>query len=176
MITEQEFKKAFAENYANIEEYTKKALNWSRSRLDYQALINDAYIYTWDNIAHLEAGSQVVSWMKTYIKNNIKWPNSEVQRRDRLSSRQNDIQTPTTSSSNMEMTTEQIEQLQIRFVASLTPYNRRLFHIWFVLGLRKGREIAQHLNMSISTGYIVIRNCKQLSEDYKNWLKQNIMI
>lgn len=172
MISKEQFDRIFTQEYESILEYTGRAINAARSSLDPYSLISEAYLYSCHRREEMEEETQVISWTKTYIKNNIRWPNSEAQRRDRL--RSSDVEVAGTSS--IEITLEQYEALEAEFISTLTPYQRRLYDMYFVKNLRKGREIAEHLGFSVSSGYNILNQCKRLSNDYRKWLQQNIMI
>jgi predicted DNA-binding protein YlxM (UPF0122 family) len=61
------------------------------------------------------------------------------------------------------------------FRDSLSTYDRRLFNIWWDLDLRKGREIAEHLDISISGAYNIIKECKGIDYRLENFIRKNII-
>ena len=67
-----------------------------------------------------------------------------------------------------------VESLINEFESKLSTYDKRLFSIYFRKDLKKGREISKHLNISISSAYIIAGECKKIEENFKKWLTKQV--
>jgi DNA-directed RNA polymerase specialized sigma subunit len=114
----------------------------------------------------------MIAYAKNWIKCNLKWTNSPLNRQIRLNNLPSDSPIIPGTSEQGQNAEEILAQIQ-EFSTTLNQYDRRLFHIYYEMDLRKGKEIASHLDISISSAYPIIKECKQLELKLRNHIKTN---
>lgn len=162
----------FSKSFQDIETYTKKLINYLGKPIDSAWIMSECYIYLHNNLALLDTSRKMIAYAKNWIKCNLKWTNSPLNRQIRLNNLPSDspiIPGTSEQTQNAEVILAQIQD----FSSGLNQYDRRLFHIYYEMDLRKGKEIASHLDISISSAYPIIKECKQLELKLRNHIKTN---
>ena len=172
-MSEKDLSREFSKSFQDIETYTKKLINYLGKPIDSAWIMSECYIYLHNNLDGLDTPRTMIAYAKNWIKNNLKWTNSPLNRQIRLNSLPNDSPNIPGSSGVHIFDSEIIlEQLQ-DFRDNLSTYDKRLFNIYYDMDLRKGKEIAEHLDISISSAYPIIRECKQLEQKLRTHIKLN---
>jgi hypothetical protein len=172
-MSSQDLSREFSKSFQDIETYTKKLINYLGKPIDSAWILSECYIYLHSNLDSLETPRVMISYAKNWIKSNLKWTNSPLNRQIRLNNLPNDSPNIQGSSGvhifDSEIILEQIQD----FRDNLSTYDRRLFNIYYEMDLRKGKDIASHLDISISSAYPIIKECKQLEIKLRNHIKSN---
>jgi hypothetical protein len=172
-MSEKDLSREFTKNFKDIETYTKKLINYLGKPIDSSWILSECYLYLHSNINQLDTPRTMISYAKNWIKNNLKWANSPLNRQIRVNNLSTDSPTiPGSSGVFLFDSDEIIDQLQ-DFRDNLSTYDKRLFNIYYDLDLRKGKEIAEHLDISISSAYPIIKECKNLEHKLRNHIKLN---
>jgi DNA-directed RNA polymerase specialized sigma subunit len=172
-MSASDLSREFTKNFQDIETYTKKLINYLGKPIDSSWIMSECYLYLHSNINQLDTPRTMISYAKNWIKNNLKWTNSPLNRQIRVNNLSTDSPTiPGTSGVFLFDSDEIIDQLQ-DFRENLSTYDKRLFNIYYDLDLRKGKEIAEHLDISISSAYPIIKECKKLEHKLRNHIKLN---
>lgn len=171
-MTQNQLNLLFNKNYKDLENYATTATNKLRRGTDPLSILSECYVYLDDKRHNINTEPELVSWGKTFIKNNLRWTTSpfNLKENGRNHSEIGDWHKPT----DQDLDGDIIVELINKYESSLSSYNKRLFNIYIVQDLRKGREIAQHLDISISGAYSVINECKVIENNFKEWLKNQI--
>ena len=74
--------KYFIDAYKEIELYAIKAINLNKRNVDIVTVMNECYLYLLTKILELKTDKCVISYSKTWIKNNLLWHNSPLLRRE----------------------------------------------------------------------------------------------
>ena len=165
----------FSKSFQDIETYTKKLINYLGKPIDSAWIMSECYIYLHNNLALLDTSRKMISYAKNWIKCNLKWTNSPLNRQIRLNNIPSDSpDIPGTSGVYLFDSETILDQIQ-DFSSGLNQYDRRLFHIYYEMDLRKGKDIANHLAISISSAYPIIKECKQLELKLRNHIKLNTL-
>lgn len=170
--SERDLSREFSKSFQDIETYTKKLINYLGKPIDSAWIMSECYIYLYNNLALLDTPRKMISYAKNWIKCNLKWTNSPLNRQIRLNNLSESPNIPGTSGVHIFDSETILDQIST-FTESLNTYDRRLFHIYYDLDLRKGKEIADHLDISISSAYPIIKECKQLELKLRNHIKLN---
>jgi predicted DNA-binding protein YlxM (UPF0122 family) len=172
-MSASDLSREFSKSFQDIETYTKKLINYLGKPIDSAWILSECYIYLHNNIDSLDSPRTMISYAKNWIKNNLKWTNSPLNRQIRLNNLPNDSpDIPGTSGVHIFDSEIILEQLQ-EFRDNLSTYDKRLFNIYYDMDLRKGKEIAEHLDISISSAYPIIKECKQLEHKLRTHIKLN---
>ena len=167
--------KYFIDAYKEIELYAIKAINLNKRNVDIVTVMNECYLYLLTKILELKTDKCVISYSKTWIKNNLLWHNSPLLRREL--SRHGHLELIEEITYDGVLTPEiNYDAIKMGFFNSLSHYDKRLFNIYFNLELQKGREIADYLDISLSGAYLIKNECKQLEDRYRNYIKKQTII
>lgn len=172
-MTNEQLNHYYTKNYDNLTDYSIKAIKHFRRKLDTTWVLSECYLYLVDNINLLKNESDVQSFSKNWIKTNLKWKTTPIVRSSQVNNNSEDIlffysTTDTPDSSDILTKIES-------FRDTLNTYDRRLFNIWWDLDLRKGKDIAEYLDISISGAYNIIRECKELDIRLEIFIRKNII-
>lgn len=172
-MTQDLLSKIFNLNYPSFKEYSIKASKIMKGNPQIETLLSECYIYLDDKRHQLNDEADVVSWGKTWIKNNLRWGNSNYYKLE--NGRSNHIEfedwdIPTTDTIDGDT----IEKLMNTYYDKLNNHNKRLFSIYTLKGIRKGKDVATHLNISISGAYGIINECKEVEDKFKLWIISQI--
>lgn len=161
----------FVQRYDEFILYAKKALLRANLFHDPEVVVGDAYLYGWERLDIFPTEPQMIAVIKNWIKMNIIWTNSPYRRSF------NEVRLMPVKSLETYMELDwDYETLKAEFVKSLTPKARREFSIYTEKNLRKGREVALHLNCSTSGAYRIIRSAKRVENQWKEWCKNQMII
>jgi hypothetical protein len=171
-MTQTKLNSIFNNNYKDLENYSTKASRKLTRGIDPLSILSECYVYLDDRRHDIDTESQMIAWAKTFIKNNLRWPTSpfNLKENGRGHSEFGDWTKPI----NQGLDSETIQELINTFESTLSSYDKRLFSIYIVQDIRKGREVAEHLDISISGAYSVITECKVIENNFKEWLKNQI--
>lgn len=172
-MTNEKLNHLFSKNYDNLTDYGIKAIKHFRRKLDTTWVLSECYLYLVDNINLLVDESDIQSFSKNWIKTNLRWKTTPIVRSSQINNNSDDIlffysTTDTPDSSDILTKIED-------FRDSLNTYDRRLFNIWWDLDLRKGKDIAKYLDISISGAYNIIKECKELDIRLEIYIRKNII-
>lgn len=172
-MTQATLSNLFNRNYKEIYDYTSKASIRFNMANSINSLIAECYLYLDSKRKDLNDEPQMISWAKTFIKNNLRWTESPFRKMEKGRGHsefedwgQSQYDTPTE---------EWILELSDSFSNSLSPYDKRLFNIYTIKGLRKGIEVSDYLDISISSAFKVINECKEVESRFRNFIKQNVI-
>jgi hypothetical protein len=170
-MTQTQLNKEFTKLHTQLEIYTGKALYALKSSLDVSSVIAECYIHLDKNRDLLETPNQVESFSKNWIKMNIKWPTSPINRRNQLFHKNDIVLENQFVHSNI---ITDIEAWITEWENSLSMYDKRLWSIYYIQEKTTGRLIADHLNISISSGFNTLRECKRLEQTFKNYMLEKL--
>ena len=159
--------KLFTEVYPRLEEYTHKAILKLQRAVDTSTLISEAYIYLLSNCERLEDIHDVESWAKHWIKCQLHWTNGQVLRQ---------FNKPVLEYFERGMPHQDLPLLQDwidEWYRNLRPLDKRLWDIYWVQGLTRGREVAAHLGVSQSSAYALLKRCRELEELLVQWIRDH---
>ena len=172
-MTNEQLNHYYSKNYNELNDYTIKAIKHFRRKLDTTWVLSECYLHLYSATNQLNKESDVISWSKNWIKTNLKWKTTPIVRSSQVNNNSEDIlffysTTDTPDSSDILTKIES-------FRDTLNTYDRRLFNIWWDLDLRKGKDIAEYLDISISGAYNIIKECKELDIRLEIYIRKNII-
>jgi len=161
----------FTKNYDNISLYGIKAIKKLKRNIDISWLMSECYLYLYESINELNSERDVVSWSKNWIKTNLKWTTTPLMRQTKMKGITDTGELPHYIESDNYIT----DELMINFKDTLSTYDKRLFNIWWDLDLRKGKDIAEYLNISMTGAYNIIKECKEIDFRLEKYIRKNII-
>lgn len=168
-MTQPALNRTFNEIYKDLETYTSKAIYSLNRAVDKHSIISECYLYVDDKRNEIDTKEELIAYSKTFIKNNLRWSNSPFNRRELTKTNHVEIEDWMFQSDSIfdyDMIKHKIEEFQ----QTLSAYDKRLFNIYFNLDLRKGKEVAKYLNISVSGAYMVINECKEVEQKFRKWI------
>lgn len=177
-MTQGQLDKLFTSNLLEIEEYAIKAsLKCFGDNFSHD-ILSELYIYLWENRQRITTKEQIISWSKTYIKNQFNWQDTPFKKAKwgRHSNKHDEIShEPQDLLENPTPTYEWMCELHNEFSKSLSRYDQRLFNIYTIKGLRKGKEFAKHIHISPTAAYILIKEAKEIEKNFRLWIEKTIV-
>jgi hypothetical protein len=174
-MTQNQLKILFNKNYQDIFVYTSKALTKHKNVVDASALLSECYLYLDDKRHDIDDESILVSWAKTFIKNNLNWSYSTVKKRE--NGKRQLVLVESYYDANLvqcsnDPTYEEIMEVLNDFKETLNTVDKRIFDMYTIRGIQKGKDMALHLGISISGAYGIIIRAKQLEEKFRKQYEQ----
>lgn len=171
-LSQNEINDCISRHFQEIREYTEKAIHALKRNIDATTLISEGYLHIHKCRSDLHTEADVISYYKNFIKMNLRWSNSPIIRNERAilidySKKDLDLSFDTPP----QETQEWIKSWE----STLKNEEARLWNIWYHRNLRKGREIAEHLDISISGSYSLIKECKLLEQDLRNYILKKLI-
>lgn len=171
IMTKNQLDKDFIKIYSSIDEYATKAIKFFRSNIEKEYLLSEAYIYVEERKMLISNINILESFCKNFIKKSIIWKNSKINRELKKQIPFSDLESisyryTTTNDPNYD----EYLDLLTEFNKNLSPYDKRLFNIWFHLELKTGKKISEYLKISLSLSYRTIKECKEIEERFKNYI------
>lgn len=170
-MTTEQLDQEFVAIYPQLQSYATKALQHFRSPIDSSALLAECYLHLRRYENELTTPEQVISYAKNWIKQNVRWKKSPINKAYSLHEIRELSETLQDDTFSIE---DWLKERTHEFKSSLNSYDQRLWSIYFEKHKVSGKLIAEHLDMSISTGYTVLRECKRLSDRYREFLLKYI--
>lgn len=171
-MTQSQLNDHFTELYETIKTYTERA-KWclSSSHLDTSAILAECYLHLHKCLHLLNTKEDVEAFSKKWIKQNLNWQDAPIKRMYKVNSFEEIPETPSPQYFDYEIYDKAIAT----FLPTLTAYDRRLWSIYHEKDKTSGRLIAEHLQMSLSTGYDVLRQCKELNRRFRKHLLSQVI-
>lgn len=181
LMNKQQLDKIFSTEYENIYLYANNCIKFNKLNYDPSDIVTESYLYVLNLIQNINEDTQVISYSKTFIKNQCKWNNGKYRRDNRICNIDIDLfknlfyeESNLIDNLDSNINIDYASILE-KIFSCLTSYEKRLYNIYFILKLNKGREIAEYLDISISGSYKVIKECKVLEVKIKSLIKKNIL-
>jgi len=173
-MTKQQINSHFVSIYSELETYTKKAIKSLRSPIDPYAALSECFIYVDMNCDKIDSTQTLTAYSKTFIKNNIKWRTSPLNRKE--TQRPGHVEfIEDFGRSHTDARTQIIYDESIKaFNKFLNTYEKRLFDLYIIRNIRTGKAIANQLDVSITCGYSLLHECKEIEERFKNYIINSI--
>lgn len=176
-ITKEQLDDYFLSAYAEIEKFAEKAISMNKRNIDIFTVMNECYMYLREKNNELTNNRDVVAYSKTWVRNNLMWYNSPLLRQELPRYGQLElIDDLTYSVEGVGVSNERIDEISKSFVSTLTAYDKGLYNIYFNLDLRKGKDIAEYLKISLSGAYLIKNECKELEKRYRDYILKNVVL
>lgn len=172
-MSNKELNHYYTKNYDNIANYGTKAIKHFRRKLDITWVMSECYLHLYNSHNQLNNESDVISWSKNWIKTNLQWKTTPIVRASKVNNNVDDF--TFMIESNTYFNEDDILNKIDEFRDSLSSYDKRLFNIWWDLDLRKGKDIAEYLDISMTGAYRIISECKDLDFRLEKYIRKNII-
>lgn len=171
-LSQNEIDICITSHFQEIKEYTEKAIHALKRNIDATTLISEGYLHIHKCRSDLHSEADVISYYKNFIKMNLRWSNSPIIRSERailIDCTKRDLEL------SFDSPPEQLQEWISTWESLLKNEEARLWNIWYHRNLRKGREIAEHLDISISGSYSLIKECKLLEQALRNYIVKKLV-
>lgn len=153
-MTEKDLATEFTLLYQDLAVYTKKALWALHSKLELNDVLSECYLYCHSARHQVSELNPLEGIAKNWIRQNIIWTNSPLKKLSISDA-------PTHKDTPMCPDLDVAESIA-GWEHTLTQYERRLWDIWHTKGLRRGKEVSGYLDISLSSAYLVLKECRAL--------------
>lgn len=185
-MTKTKLNNIFNENYKDLLNYSLAATKRFNMKNYEHSLLSECYIHLDRKIKDLKTPADVISYAKTFMKNQLRWSGSpfrkkEFKREEEYQDTKNNHESVLEDSEEMgepyyDLDLEFfVNDLYKEFQQELSQYERRLFNIYTIQRIRKGKEVAKHLNISTSYAFKIILEAKPIEERFRNFIKSNVI-
>lgn len=153
--------KYVSENYEELLEIVKRKLNYFKSTVCPHSLIAEAYLYVVEN--NPKNANNIPAFIVHYINIELKYPNSNTNRREILRSMEIvDYLDDSSEDSNLNW-----DMFIDGFVKKLDRVDQIVWRVMVDDGLTKVRELSEHFNIPESTIYLYrVRILNKFKEHY----------
>jgi hypothetical protein len=173
-MTEQQLNRLFTEHYQELRTYAHKALRAIKLNHEPETIVADSYIHLLAMVDEITDLGHLLAISKNYIKQNINWWNSPYRRQQRGSESALEMDAGEQPNPLPEFDT-MLGSIE-RWRAQLCARDRRLFNVYTQLEIRKGADLSNYLNISQSGAYLLIREAKELENQLREWLIEDLAI
>lgn len=176
-MSREDLGKYFTNHYTNLVNYTKSQLKQANKKMDPSIVLSECYIHLDKYKDEIQDENTVLVYSKKFIRTNIGWYNSIINNETKKCNIQDNIQTTTIviesyiSHYDSEWITKQFND----FYKTLSNYDKGLYRIYFEQQKVTTPLIAEHLNISRSSAYNTLVECKQLEHKFKNYIKTQLL-
>jgi hypothetical protein len=173
-MTKTELNNFYTNRYNEIELYAIKTIKHFKRDIDITTVLSESYIHLDKCKDELTDEKKAMSFVKNWIKMNLYWGNSPMLLKNRnltTSDEISDNRVYEYTITNFEVNYKKWED---EFYCRLPRIKKNMWYIWWILGIKKGKPMSEHLNISISGAYTVINDCKQLEIEFREFIKQKI--
>jgi len=167
-MKEHELAEEFSKILPGLLEYTKKACNLFGDSIDPHDYIAECYLHIWNNREKIK-GIPIEAVAKNWTRMNMTWKNSPI----KVKFRESNLVLPGEDLRESQNLPD-IEALIHEFTRGLSPYNRGLWRVYWDKGITKGQEMADHLGISRSSAYLLLRECKALEAQLRIHITKHI--
>lgn len=165
-MTEKELATEFSLCYQDLAVYTRKALWALHSNLELNDVLSECYLHCHTHRHLITEENPLIAMAKNWIKQNIIWTNSPLRR---LSPKD----APAHKDQGYTPGTQHPEELIETWYLTLSQYQKRLWDMWHARGLRRGKEVSGYLDISLSSAYLVLKECRQLEAQLYHYITKN---
>jgi hypothetical protein len=193
-MNSNELSKTFNKLYNELNNYiTDQLKSYNRTRkntpkFDSITLRNnflaECYIHLDKCKDDLLTENTIIAYSKKFIRSNMYWSNSKLWKLDKSHKNEtvtniNDDQYGINTDNNYindntDLDFKMINDKINEFKNNLSLYNKGLYEIYFTNYINDSVKIATHLNISKSSGYNILKECKNLEKKLKKYLLQYI--
>ncbi len=174
-MTQTELSTCFTTYYKTLLHYTKSQLQQANKKLDEHIVLSECYIHLHKYKDDINDENTVLVYSKKFIRTNIGWYNSVINNETKKNKLYDSIEASSTLEASTTMyDSEWIETQFNQFYLTLNNYDKGLYRIYFERHKTTTPLIAEHLNISRSSAYNTLCECKNLEHQFKNYIKKQL--
>lgn len=167
-ITSEILSSEFTTYYKTLETYTKGQLKSAKKNIDHTIILSECYLHLEKHKESIETINDILIFSKKFIRSNINWYNSIIYKeiiKEKFSEEVSEYYTNDYIINKID-----IENKFKEFNDTLNRYDKGLYHIYFTLNKQNIADIQNHLNISKTSAYRTLLECKNLENQFKNFL------
>lgn len=174
-MSEQELSISFSKNYKEIINYAHSVIFDLKKKIEVDVVMSELYLHIHRFKDEINEDKTLLAYSKKWIKSNLYWSTSPINKKNKLNNIEGDVYVDT-STSNQDISYEQIQTLQKDFFETLTRYDKGLYTMYFTNKIDDIHKIKSHLNIGRTSGYETLNECRALENKLKNYIIKNIYI
>lgn len=170
MVNKQDIDLYFTNNYNSINALAKNIINQFKRNYDSESLLSNGYIYLNQKIKEIPTTEDIQKWLITYIKNEIKWENSQIKKEEKINYSEQiddkydaiDDETDIQDKIAFEMRYNEQKTIlfQYRNQYQQDKQKQIIFDVYFVKGFSSSRKMAKHFGLHYVTCWKLIKEMK----------------
>jgi len=170
--------KVITKNYSYLVSYTNAHIKkYNHTRYEAEEIISLCYSYLLD-FEFIELDEENIIKMTQYwIKKQLCWNTSPINYKKKKGVNINynvDLSIYEVASYDSFLDISLIEELSDNYFEGKTSYTKQLWNMYYNKGIDTAVKMAEYLDMSRTTGYNTIRECKVIEQDFKNYVIKEI--
>jgi hypothetical protein len=169
-VYERNYNKLISFSRVQIDKFSRNYDEYMVVAECYEFLIN---YKSWKN--DIIKTDDIMKMSYLWIKNNVKWEGSFLQSRklkdiEKIDKEEGDEEDFYYGLENKDINISLIHNIIEDFEKTLNIYDRGLWEIWHHKALQNSKDIASYLNMSKSSGYLIVNQCKEVERRFRDYL------
>jgi len=175
-MTDTTLKLEFDNNYEEIKSYAAKINHKFHKFKDLDVMLSECYIYLHDNKEKIEQTSNMIAMSKGFIKRQFFWKKGVYSNKLRAICSDKELQVFSNyiEENSVSIDYDKLMEYYDQFYNTLSLYDKSLFDIYHKKNRQITRELAEHLDISMTSAYDILLQCREINERLKTFLQQNM--
>lgn len=170
-MNQNELSISFTNNYIELEKYATKLVKQKQKQLDPSIILSELYLHLDKYKEEIIDDTTLIAYSKKFIKSNISWYNSTIYKESKREWNSEEISfSNETYCNNLVIDEDTIKDKFNAFYKTLNAYDKGLFHIYFINNKFDIKQIEDHLQISRSSAYRTLLECKELEAKFKQYI------
>lgn len=172
IMTKSELDEHLQAHWDELGLYAKKYISVLALSIGAEDAVTGAYLHCLQCREEIEGPNEFIARSKHWIKMNLRWTQSPLRREHR--GREHDEIGPWDRGHEGDPDWSGVGPLTQAWKAQLDLRSRRIWSLYWELDLQKGRPLAEHLNISISGAYLLLKEARELEQSYRQWILKHL--
>lgn len=158
-------------NYDKLIRITQKKITYFEVKIQAELVLAEAYIYVSENLPERE--EDIPRYLVQFINTELMYPMSKTRRKERICEGV-DFDIDPIAYQSIEAYIEEMENRQLldEFKNKLDRLEQIVWEVYSEKGIRTSRELANHFNITHTTGYLTLKEVldkfKQFYNEYED--------
>lgn len=167
--------KEFTSIYDDLHLYALKASIKINRSIPVEDILSECFLYVYSRRDRITDKSQLTAWCKKWIKSHLYWGNGSLVRQS-LDIKAQEIPQNLSLTIDYSVTEQMILDWIKEWEMTLSAMDKRIWNMWHHQNIRKGKEFAKFLNISVDYGFSLVRDGKRLDLSLRNYIKQKELL
>jgi len=169
-VTKRQLDNYFNNNYYDILKLTQNIINKLKKKYEPETLLANGYIYLKNKQSDIPEEEDIQRWLITYIKNEIKWTNSQISKEEKI---KDNIEINDYHQENDDSDIQDKIDYELRYNKEKDILNQYrndylkdkqrqiIFDIYFLKGHSSSRKMGRHFNIHYVSAWKLINEMKE---------------
>lgn len=172
IMTKSELDEHLQAHWDELGLYAKKYISMLALSIPAEDAVVGAYLHCLQCREEIEGPNEFIARSKNWIKMNLRWTQSPLRREHR--GREHAELGDWDRGQSGDPDWERVDPLTALWVKGLGVRSRRIWSLYWDLDLRRGRALAEHLNISTSGAYLLLKEARELEQSYREWILKHL--